>query len=137
MQSMVKNMVRLYNGVDILEICRVKRLMQNPRFLIRFFTVKEISYFKSRHYRVDVIAGRFAAKEALAKAIGTGIDGFSFKDIEVLAQSSGAPCAVLHGGALASLNRISSGYLNCSISLSITHSRKQALAFCTIICYGS
>ena len=65
-------------GVDIVEIDRIKEaLTKNERFLNKLFTKNEIEYFKSKNFKVETIAGNFAAKEAISKAIGTGIRNFT------------------------------------------------------------
>ena len=87
-------------GVDIIEIERVRQAIQNNKnFLSKLFTEKEIDYFISRKMNSEVIAGNFAAKEAVSKALGTGIRGFSFKDIEILRNELGKPEVILHNGA--------------------------------------
>ena len=79
-------------GIDIIEIDRIEKVLKRtPRFLERNFTEKEIEYFKENNFRSESIAGNFAAKEAISKAIGTGIRGFNLKDIEVLRDHLGKP----------------------------------------------
>jgi holo-[acyl-carrier protein] synthase len=92
------------------------------RFLKRVFTSDEISYCRGR---APNLAGRFAAKEATMKALGTGVRGVSWKDIEVIRAESGAPSVKLHGRAKARAERLQVG----EISLSISHSREFAVAF--------
>ena len=66
-------------GVDIIEIERVRQAIRNNKnFLSKLFTEREIDYFISRNMNSEVIAGNFAAKEAVSKALGTGMRGFSF-----------------------------------------------------------
>ncbi len=103
-------------GTDIVEVKRIKRLIQNSKFLNRCFTEKEIEYFKSRNLNPQTIAGAFCAKEAFSKAIGTGIR-FPFKAVEVLHDGLGKPYI--------------STKLNCEYSfhLSISHTKEYALAF--------
>ena len=70
-------------GIDIIEINRIENVLERtPRFLERNFTEKEIDYFKQKNFKSESIAGNFASKEAISKAIGTGIRGFKLKDIE-------------------------------------------------------
>jgi holo-[acyl-carrier protein] synthase len=81
-------------GIDIVEIERVKKTMERqPRFVDRILTVRERELFDSVSGRqVEFLAGRFAAKEAYAKATGTGIGGkLSWKDIEVMPDEVGKP----------------------------------------------
>ena len=79
-------------GVDIIEIDRIKKIVdKNEKFLKRFFTIKEIEYFRGKGFKYETIAGNFAAKEAISKSIGTGIRNFNLKDIEVLRDDLGKP----------------------------------------------
>ena len=72
-------------GIDIIEINRIEKVMnRTSSFIEKSFTNNEIEYFKSKGLKGNVIAGNFAAKEAISKAIGTGFRGFGLKDIEVL-----------------------------------------------------
>lgn len=89
-------------GVDVVETARIERSLEKfgERFLHRVFTEGEIAYcaglpFPARHY-----AARFAAKESVSKAFGTGIGGqIGWREIEVCRRESGEPFIVLHGGA--------------------------------------
>ena len=90
-------------GVDAVDIARVRAaLSRTPGLLGRLFTERERGSCISRcgDLRFGGLAARFAAKEAVAKALGTGISGFSFRDIEVLADERGRPTVTLHAGAL-------------------------------------
>ena len=79
-------------GIDIIEINRIENVLERtPRFLERNFTEKEIDYFKQKNFKSESIAGNFASKEAISKAIGTGIRGFRLKDIEILRDELGKP----------------------------------------------
>jgi holo-[acyl-carrier-protein] synthase len=112
-------------GTDIIEIDRVKKALQrNPRILNRLFTDYEIDYFKSRNMNIQHIAGGFSAKEAVVKALGTGISGFCWKDVELLRGSSGKPMVKLYNKAkeIAVKNKIS------TIFISISHSQSYAMA---------
>ena len=114
----------LTTGVDIIEIPRIQRVLDRygQRFLDRIFTPDEISYCRGR---APNLAGRFAAKEATMKALGTGARGVSWKDIEVIRAESGAPSVKLHGRAEKRAKRLQVGEL----SLSMSHSREYAVAF--------
>jgi holo-[acyl-carrier protein] synthase len=114
----------LTTGVDIIEIPRIKQTFDRygERFLKRVFTPDEITYCRGR---APNLAGRFAAKEATMKALGTGVRGVSWKDIEVIRAESGAPSVKLHGRAKARAERLQV----VEISLSISHSREFAVAF--------
>jgi holo-[acyl-carrier protein] synthase len=89
-------------GIDAVEIARVRTACERtPSLLARLFTELERATCTSRcgDLRFGGLAGRFAAKEAVAKAFGTGIRGFGWRDIEVLSDDLGRPSIGLHGGA--------------------------------------
>lgn len=111
-------------GTDIIEIDRIeKAINKNKGFINKVFTVNEINMFKEKNMRSEVIAGNFAAKEAISKAIGTGFRGFSFIDIEVLRDELGKPIVYLSKNMD---NIIKRGY---RINISISHDRTSAIAF--------
>ena len=114
----------LTTGVDIIEIPRIKQVLDRygQRFLNRVFTPAEIAYCRGR---APNLAGRIAAKEAAMKALGTGVRGVSWKDIEVIRADSGAPSLRLHGRAEKRAERLQMS----EMSLSISHSREYAVAF--------
>ena len=117
-------------GVDIIEIERVRQAIQNNKnFLSKLFTEKEIDYFISRNMNSEVIAGNFAAKEAVSKALGTGIRGFSFKDIEILRNELGKPEVILHSGANLIGNKLIGNNNSLRIHLSISHNNSSAIAY--------
>jgi len=110
-------------GVDIIEIARVRRVIDRwgQRFLSRVYTEAELEFCRGR---VPELAVRFAAKEAVMKALGTGIRGVSWRDIEILPNRRNAPLVYLHGGARRRARRL--GITELAISLS--HSRENAIA---------
>ncbi|MBX4258691.1 holo-ACP synthase [Clostridium estertheticum] len=113
-------------GTDIVEIRRIKHAMEsNNKFLEKIFTSSELEYLKSRNLRAEYVAGRFAAKEAVAKALGTGFRGFDFKDIEVDRTTLGKPVVILKGKA--KLIAKKEGLYN--IHLSISHGEESAIAY--------
>ncbi|MGJ0700821.1 holo-ACP synthase [Clostridium perfringens] len=117
-------------GVDIIEIERVRQAIQNnKKFLSKLFTEREIDYFISRNMNSEVIAGNFAAKEAVSKALGTGIRGFSFKDIEILRNELGKPEVILHNGANLIGNKLVGNTNSLRIHLSISHNNSNAIAY--------
>ena len=72
-------------GTDIIEIERIETAVKRTKnFMNKMFTENEIKIFESRGFRSEVIAGNFAAKEAVSKAVGTGFRDFGVKDIEIL-----------------------------------------------------
>ena len=113
----------LVTGVDIIEIARIRRVAERhgQRFLQRLYTEEEIAYCRGR---APQLASRFAAKEAVMKALGTGTRGVRWRDIEVVRRGGGAPNVRLHGTALAVAERL--GINNLAISL--THSEEYAVA---------
>lgn len=114
------------NGVDLIEIERIQNIVEKkPHFLTRFFTEGEIALFKSKNLKIETIAANFAAKEAVAKALGTGVRGFNLKDVEILRDKWGAPYVVLHGEAAALSEQL--GIKHWSVSLS--HTKMYAVAF--------
>ena len=117
-------------GVDIIEIERVRQAIQNNKnFSSKLFTEREIDYFISRNMNSEVIAGNFAAKEAVSKALGTGIRGFSFKDIEILRNELGKPEVILHNGANLIGNKLVGNNNSLRVHLSISHNNSSAIAY--------
>ncbi|MDD5094885.1 MAG: holo-ACP synthase [Dehalococcoidia bacterium] len=111
------------HGIDIVEISRIAEAMDSwgNRFLRRVYTDGEIECCRGR---VPSLAARFAAKEAVMKALGTGNIGISWHDIEILADSNGAPLIHLGGGARSRAAEL--GIEGLTIALS--HSREYAIA---------
>ena len=127
-------------GVDIIEIERVRQAIQNNKnFLSKLFTEREIDYFISRNMNSEVIAGNFAAKEAVSKALGTGIRGFSFKDIEILRNELGKPEVILHNGANLIGNKLVGNNNSLRVHLSISHNNSSEIAYSVLECeyYGN
>ena len=86
-------------GFDLCEIARMERMLENDRFLQRYFLEDEIAYIHSRgRGAAQTLAGMFAAKEALAKALGTGII-FDLKEVRIVHDEAGKPGYVLDGKA--------------------------------------
>ncbi|WP_097027284.1 holo-ACP synthase [Clostridium peptidivorans] len=117
-------------GIDIIEIYRIKSaMMKNNNFIYKIFTEREIDYFERRKFLPEVVAGNFAAKEAIAKALGTGFRKFSLRDIEILRDELGAPVALLHGS---SKELVKEPY---KLHVSISHSRENAIAYAVLEVY--
>lgn len=114
----------LSTGVDMIEIARIERgiARHGERFLQRFFTAQEVSYCAGR---VTSLAGRFAVKEAVGKALGTGIGDVSWTEIEVVCDERGRPGLVLHNQAEQLAKKL--GLIEWSISLS--HTDTHAIGF--------
>ncbi|MBQ3302614.1 MAG: holo-ACP synthase, partial [Eggerthellaceae bacterium] len=115
-------------GVDIVEIERMKALLErSPAFMSRVFSADEQAYCNKKASPATHYATRFAAKEAVVKALGTGFsNGIGVRDIEVVRSSSGKPSVVLSGRAREIANEL--GVRELSISLSYTHAEAVACA---------
>lgn len=115
-------------GIDIIELERIQKILsrQENTFLARIFTERERKNVPAGEIRkVEFIAGRYAAKEAISKALGTGIGKvFSFQDAEVLSGENGKPNVCMDDSLL---ERIT-GQKGCVCHLSISHSEKYAVA---------
>src|SRR4030095_3946366 len=111
-------------GVDIIEIDRIDRALAKfgPRFLRRVYTPLEAAFCRGR---TSELAARFAAKEAVMKALGTGARGVAWREIEVLPNHRGKPLVYLHGRAQKRAERIGLD----EIDISMSHSRDFAVAF--------
>lgn len=116
-------------GVDIIEIDRIKHSLESTgdAFRNRVYTKREIEYCESKKVvRYQSYAARFAAKEAVAKAFGTGIsEGVEFKDIEILNDDKGKPFILLDGRAKEVFDQLGGQ----TISLSISHCHQYAVAY--------
>ena len=113
-------------GTDIIEISRVTRAAENEKFLERWFTANERSFFAGKGSRkYESIAANFAAKEAAAKALGTGFAGFSAADIEILRDERGAPYVNLFDGAKARAESLGVS----EIFVSLSHCESYAVAY--------
>lgn len=102
-------------GIDIVEISRIAAL-DLPLFINRVFTVDEAEYINSKKFPNQTIAGMFALKEAVVKALGCGIGDASFKEIEILHTQSGQPVVTLNGECLRILNQLKYTTVHASIS---------------------
>ena len=88
------------HGMDIIEVDRIRRMLaaHPDRFVARTYTEAEVAYARREKREAEVYAGRFAAKEAIMKVLGTGWrQGVAFRDIEILQKPTGEPYVVLHG----------------------------------------
>jgi holo-[acyl-carrier protein] synthase len=117
-------------GVDLCEVDRMRRtLARTPGFADRVYTEAEQDYCRRRRDPAERFAARFAAKEAVLKALGAGIGSCSLRDIEVVRAESGAPSLVLHGraAALAADRGVTAWHL----SLTHTATLAEAIAIAT------
>ena len=114
-------------GIDIVDIRRLRRALerQGDRFLMRVFTAAERDYCRAHRDAAPYFAARFAAKEALFKALGTGwAQGVTWHDAEVLRNEKGAPSLALSGRA----EEISRSLGTQSVHVSLSHSEEAAIA---------
>ncbi len=116
-------------GVDLVHIPRIQQAVEHfgTRFLERVYTPTEVMFCRGR---IPELAARFAAKEAVSKALGVGMrvlnrNGISFRDVEVLPDLNGKPHVLLHGRAAERAQEL--GLTEWAISLS--HERELAIAF--------
>jgi holo-[acyl-carrier protein] synthase len=113
-------------GIDLLEIERLERALERrPRLAERLFTEAERAYAAARARPAQHLAARFCAKEAVAKALG--LQAWNWRDVEVLS-GDGAPEVRLRGAAA---ERASA--LGVSVSVSLTHTRRDAAAVAILI----
>ena len=119
-------------GVDLVENKRIKSSIKNKKFISRIFSRDEILNSKKIFNRINYLSKRFAAKEALAKALGTGFrDGLNFKDIEVANNKLGKPYYILNS-KLKKLIKKKRKIKNFNLFLSISDEKEYSVAFATI-----
>lgn len=106
----------LGTGIDIIEVDRVAKAAAKERFMIHVFTDAERLRFAKYNNDPAHIAGAFAAKEAAAKALGTGIGAVEWKEIEILHHDTGKPYAKLYGDAQKRMEELGGETLHISIS---------------------
>jgi holo-[acyl-carrier protein] synthase len=116
------------SGIDLIEIERIQQTVDRygQRFLDRVFTAAEQAYCLRKRNSAESFAARFAAKEAGAKALGTGMgQGVNWLEIEVVREPSGRPTIVFHGRAAKHALRLRVDHA----ALSLTHTRELAMAY--------
>lgn len=120
--------MKLATGVDLIEIARIDEVVarHGKYYLERIFTPAELEYCGKR---AESLAGRWAAKEAVAKALGTGIGDVTWKEIEILGDEQKAPVLNLYGAAADKAKEL--GLTNWSVSIS--HHQTDAIAFAVAI----
>ncbi len=123
-------------GTDIVECLRIGRMIEQhgEMFLTRVYTSKEITYCQARKNATEHFAGRWAAKEAILKCLGTGWrKGMGWTDLEIHNEPSGAPRVNIYGAARehAQLLRVS------NILISISHCRSFATAYALAVRGGT
>ena len=112
-------------GTDIIEIKRIRDVLENTNFCKRFFSKKENEYFLKKNYNPQTIAGNFAAKEAFSKALGTGFRGFQLNEIEVLRDELGKPYIV-------PLGKVKELLGEKKVMVSISHCDEYAVSYVII-----
>jgi len=120
--------MKLATGVDLIEIARIEEVIarHGKHYLERIYTPAELEQCGKR---AESLAGRFAAKEAVAKALGCGIGDVSWQEIEVLGDEQNAPVLTLHGAAKQKAEELGLG----TWSVSISHSQSHSVAFVVAI----
>jgi holo-[acyl-carrier protein] synthase len=114
-------------GIDAVEVDRFRAVLaRRPTLAHRVFTAGERSHVAQSADPVPRLAARFAAKEAVMKALGVGLGAFPFRDVEVVSAPSGAPSVVLRGEAEALASRL--GVAGWRLSLTHTDALAQAVA---------
>lgn len=122
-------------GTDIIECDRIEQMLakHGDVFLARVYTAGEIEYCSGRKAAIQHYAGRWAAKEAVLKALGTGwAHGIQWTDVEVVNQQGGKPNIVLTGVA----KELSAQQGICQMMISISHCKSYAVAYATAIGEG-
>ena len=117
-------------GNDIIEIERIEKAISKEGFKNKIYTQRELENIKKRGNRVETYAGVFSAKEAISKAIGTGVREFSLTNLEILNDDLGKPYVVVSE----KLDKIiKSKKEDYQIEISISHSKKYATAVAMVI----
>ena len=117
-------------GNDIIEIERIEKAISKEGFKDKIYTQRELENIKKRGNRAETYAGVFSAKEAISKAIGTGVREFSLTDLEILNDDLGKPYVVVSEKLDKILRNKKEDY---QIEISISHSKKYAIAMVIIM----
>ncbi|QYR60759.1 holo-ACP synthase [Fusobacterium polymorphum] len=117
-------------GNDIIEIERIEKAILKEGFKNKVYTQRELKNIEKRGNRTETYAGIFSAKEAISKAIGTGVREFSLTDLEILNDDLGKPYVVVSEKLDKILKTKKEDY---QIEISISHSRKYATAMAIIL----
>lgn len=110
-------------GIDLVEIKRISKSVNNNKFLQRVFGKEEYIYLEKNNFPIQSVAANFCAKEAFSKAIGTGIRGFKLKEVELLRDEKGMPYFKFSGNALKIVTD-----KDLKFSVSVTHTDEYASA---------
>ena len=117
-------------GNDIIEIERVEKAISKEGFIAKVYTQREIENIVKRGNRTETYAGIFSAKEAVSKAIGTGVREFALIDLEILNDDLGKPYVIVSDKLKKIIQRKKENY---QIEIAISHSKKYATAMAIII----
>ena len=117
-------------GNDIIEIERIEKAISKEGFIAKVYTQREIENIVKRGNRAETYAGIFSAKEAISKAIGTGVREFSLTDLEILNDDLGKPYVIVSDKLNKIIQRKKENY---QIEIAISHSKKYATAMAIII----
>ena len=117
-------------GNDIIEIERIEKAISKEGFKNKVYTQKEVENIEKRGDRVETYAGIFSAKEAISKAIGTGVREFSLTDLEILNDDLGKPYVAVSEKLDKIIKDKKEDY---QIEISISHSKKYATAVAIVI----
>jgi holo-[acyl-carrier protein] synthase len=116
-------------GIDVVQVPRFAAWKENQKLLRRYFHPEELeTALARREGAVQSLANRFAAKEALGKAVGIGLRGVKLKEIQVKNDTFGKPIIVLHGKALEIFHRVGGTKIHCSLA----HEKDNAIAMVVI-----
>jgi len=116
-------------GVDIVEVHRFSKWINNPKIINRFFNIEEQKNFKNEQAACEHYASRFAVKEAFGKALGCGLSAFALTDIFVKNDERGRPYLIVQNKAEELLKKTCG---DCKIHLSISHEKDYAIAYLVI-----
>ena len=117
-------------GNDIIEIKRVEKAISKEGFIAKVYTQREIENIVKRGNRTETYAGIFSAKEAISKAIGTGVREFALTDLEILNDDLGKPYVIVSDKLNKIIQRKKENY---QIEIAISHSKKYATAMAIIL----
>lgn len=126
-----RTFARVRSGVDLVPVARIDRLIhEQPDILTSVFTERELAYCAGKRRRAEHLAARFAAKEAVLKALGTGLgQNMAWTDIEVVNDLAGRPAARLHGVVAALATRLGVQ----SLDISLSHTPELAIAQAVVV----
>lgn len=115
-------------GIDIVEIDRIAKAASKERFIEKIYSKAEIAIFEACKCKMETVAGRFAAKEAVLKAFGCGLGDIPMRCIEILRAPSGQPVIELSGEALQKAEELGARHMHISISHSARYAVAQVIA---------